>query len=68
MIRVHIKEMFIVSEEYRAVGIVVSKSFVDMLVLLSFVFYHFDYTNMFHHYAKAVSLDNLRNLFQYLDF
>ena len=57
-----------VSEEYRVVGIVVSKSFVDMLVLPSFVFYYFDYTNVFYYYAKAISPNNLCNLFRYLDF
>ena len=57
-----------ISEEYRVVNIVVSKSFVDMLVLPLFVFYYFDYINVFYYHAKAVSLDNLRNLFRYLDF
>ena len=57
-----------ISEEYWAISIVISENFVDMLVLSSFVFHYFNYTNMFHYYAKAVSLDNLRNLFRYLDF
>ena len=57
-----------VSKEYRVIDIIISKNFVNMLVLFSFVFYHFNYTNVFYYYAKAVSLDNLRNLFRYLNF
>ena len=52
-----------VSEEYRVVGIVVSKSFVDMLVLFSFVFHHFNYANVFHYHAKTILLDDLGDLF-----
>ena len=51
-----------ISEEYRAVGIVIFKSFVDMLVLSSFVFYHFNYANIFHYYTKAILPDNLNDL------
>ena len=57
-----------ISKEYQVVSIIVSKSFIDILILFLFVLYHFDYTNIFYYYAKAVSLDNLYNLFRYLDF
>ena len=57
-----------ISEEYWVVNIVIFESFVDMLVLSLFILYYFDYTNIFHYYAKVVSLDNLRNLFRYLNF
>ena len=39
-----------------------------MLMLSLFILYYFDYINVFYYYAKAVSLDNLRNLFKYFDF
>ena len=39
-----------------------------MLILSLFVLYYFDYINIFYYYAKAISLDNLYNLFRYLDF
>ena len=56
-----------IGREYQAVSIIISKSFVDILVLSLFVFYHFNYTNIFYYHAKAVLLDNLHNLFRYLD-
>ena len=54
--------MFIVSKEYRAVSIVASESFVDIFVLSSFVFHHLNYTNVFHHHAKAILPDDLGDL------
>ena len=51
-----------VSKEYRAVSIVVSESFVDILMLFLFVFYYLNYANIFHYYAKTILLDNLGDL------
>ena len=51
-----------VSEEYRAVDIVVFESFVDMFVLFSFVFHHLNYANVFYYYAKAILPDDLGDL------
>ena len=62
MIGIHIKEVFIISKEYRVVSIIIFKSFVDMLIFSLFVFYHFNYANIFYYYAETVLLDNLYNL------
>ena len=62
MIEIHIKEVFIVSEEYRVVSIIVFKSFVDILVFFLFVFYYLNYTNVFYYYAETILLDNLYDL------
>ena len=51
-----------ISEEYRVVSIIIFESFVDILVLSSFIFYHFNYANIFHYYAKAILPNNLNNL------
>ena len=67
MIRVYIEEIFMASKEYRAVSIVVSKSFVDMLILFLFVFYHLNYANIFYYHAKAILLDNLYNFLEDFD-
>ena len=51
-----------ISEEYRAVSIVVFESFVDMLVLFLFVFHYLNYTNLFHYHTEAILPDNLGDL------
>ena len=51
-----------ISEEYRVVNIIVSKSFVDILMLSLFVFHYFNYANIFYYYAKAILLDDLDDL------
>ena len=62
VIWVHIEEVFVVGEEYRAVGIVAAEYVVDILVFPSLVFYHFNYANVFYHHAEAVLPDDLGDL------
>ena len=51
-----------VGKEYRVVSIVIAKYIIDILVFLSLVPHHFNYTNVFYHHTKAVLLDNLDDL------
>ena len=50
------------SEEYRAVSIIIAEYIIDILVFLSLVFHHLNYANIFYYYAKAVLPDNLDDL------
>ena len=67
VIGIHIKEIFIISKEYRVVSIVTFKSFIDILIFFSFVFYHLNYTNIFYYHTKTILPDNLYDLLQNFD-
>ena len=49
-------------EEYRVISIIIAKYIIDILIFLSLVFHHLNYTNVFYYYTKAILLDNLDNL------
>ena len=51
-----------ISKEYRVVSIVISKSFIDILILFLFVFHYLNYANIFYYHTKTILLDNLDNL------
>ena len=60
---VHIKEVFIVGEEYRIVDVVALESFVYIFMFFPFISYYIDYTNVLYYYTEAILPYDFRHTF-----